>query len=160
MEIRLAQAEDIPGILTLLRQVGQVHHRGRPDIFRAGAQKYNEAQLRTMLDQPEAPIFVGVEAGKLLGYGFCFLKCHQGDPVIADFRELYIDDLCVEENCRGQQVGRRLYEHICRHARTLGCRSVTLNVWCCNPGAMAFYKKMGMRPQKVGMETILEDSQC
>ena len=39
MEIRLAKTEDIPGLLELLRQVGQVHHELRPDIFRDGAQK-------------------------------------------------------------------------------------------------------------------------
>ena len=42
MEIRFAEPRDVTGILHLLRQVGQVHHQGRPDIFRAGAQKYRE----------------------------------------------------------------------------------------------------------------------
>ena len=160
MEIRFAQPEDIPGILDLLLQVGQVHHLGRPDIFRAGAQKYNDRQVLAMLDRRDDPIFVATEGGKVLGYGFCFLKVHENDPVIADFRELYIDDLCVDESCRGQQVGKQLYRHICDYAKTLGCRSVTLNVWSCNPGAMAFYEKMGMLPQKVGMEMILEDAEC
>ncbi|MCQ2408202.1 MAG: GNAT family N-acetyltransferase, partial [Oscillospiraceae bacterium] len=32
---------------------------------------------------------------------------------------------------------------------------VTLNVWAGNPGAQAFYEKCGMKPQKIGMETIL-----
>ena len=39
MEIRLAAAKDIPGILALLQQVGQVHHDIRPDIFRPDCQK-------------------------------------------------------------------------------------------------------------------------
>ncbi len=157
MDIRPAQTRDISGIISLLLQVGQVHHLGRPDIFQAGAQKYNETQVENMLDDPENPIFVAVNNGLVLGYGFCFLRTFAGDPVIADHRELYIDDLCVEENSRGQHVGKALYDHICDYAKALGCRSVTLNVWCCNPGAMAFYEKMGMKPQKIGMETILED---
>lgn len=157
MEIRLAQTRDIPGMIRLLLQVGQVHHQGRPDIFRAGAQKYNETQLKTMLDDPKNPIFIAFEDGQVLGYGFCMLKVHENDPVIADYRELYIDDLCVDETCRGQQVGKKLFAHICQYAPTLGCRSVTLNVWSCNPGAMAFYEKMGLKPQKVGMELLLEE---
>jgi len=32
---------------------------------------------------------------------------------------------------------------------------VTLNVWSCNPSALAFYESMGMKVQKIGMETIL-----
>lgn len=157
MEIRIAEKKDIPGIIALLRQVGQVHHRGRPDIFRAGAQKYNEAQVEGMLADAKNPIFVAVEDIFVMGYGFCFLKEYAGDTVMTDRRELYIDDICVDEACRGKHVGSRLYDHICTYARSLGCYSVTLNVWSCNQGAMAFYEKLGMRPQKVGMETILEN---
>ena len=158
MEIRFAQREDIPGILSLLLQVGQVHHQGRPDIFRAGAQKYNENQVAAMLGQPENPIFVAVQESTVLGYGFCFLKKHSGDPVIADHRELYIDDLCVDESCRGQHIGKQLYAHICNYAKELGCYNVTLNVWSCNESAMGFYKSLGMTPQKIGMEMILENN--
>ena len=158
MVIRKAQKQDIPGIIDLLRQVGQVHHRGRPDIFRAGAQKYDEAQVADMLEDPENPIFVAAEGEQVLGYGFCFLKKHEGDPVIADFRELYIDDLCVDETCRGQHIGRQIYDAICRYARMRKCRCVTLNVWCCNAGAMKFYEALGLKPRKIGMETILEES--
>ena len=155
MNIRFAQAGDIPGILSLLRQVGQVHHQGRPDIFRQGAQKYDETQILAMLDKPEIPIFIAAEGESVLGYCFCFVKESQGDPVIADHKELYIDDLCVDENCRGKRVGKTLYEAACNHARTIGCYNVTLNVWSCNESAMGFYKALGMQPQKVGMETIL-----
>ena len=68
---------------------------------------------------------------------------------------LYIDDICVNENARGQGVGRALYEQILEYAREKGCYNVTLNVWSCNPGAMAFYEKLGLAPYKVGMEQIL-----
>ena len=157
MEIRFGENRDIPGIIALLRQVGQVHHQGRPDIFRAGAQKYDEGQVAQMLGDPENPIFVATDGKKVLGYGFCFLKKFENDTVICDHRELYIDDLCVDEACRGMHIGRTLYERICAYARTLGCRSVTLNVWSCNEKAMGFYEKLGLMPQKVGMEMLLEN---
>ena len=157
MEIRFAEIGDVPGILALLRQVGQVHHEGRPDIFRAGAQKYGASQVIAMLNKPGSPIFVAAQGGVVLGYCFCMMKKHEKDPVIADHRELYIDDLCVDENCRGQHIGKSLYETACRYAAKTGCRSVTLNVWTCNESAMAFYEKLGMKPQKIGMEYILED---
>ena len=41
MEIRKACAGDIPGMIELLLQVGEVHHKFRPDLFRSGAQKYD-----------------------------------------------------------------------------------------------------------------------
>lgn len=155
MEIRFAEIEDIPGILTLLRQVGLVHHKGRPDIFRCNAQKYGASQVIAMLNKPATPIFVAVEEKKVLGYCFCIVKEHKLDPVIADHTELYIDDLCVDEGCRGQHVGKALYENACRYARQRGCYNVTLNVWSCNEGAIRFYESCGLKPQKIGMETIL-----
>lgn len=155
MEIRFAEIEDIPGILMLLRQVGLVHHKGRPDIFRCNAQKYGASQVIAMLNKPATPIFVAVEEKKVLGYCFCIVKEHKLDPVIADHTELYIDDLCVDEGCRGQHVGKALYENACRYARQRGCYNVTLNVWSCNEGAIRFYESCGLKPQKIGMETIL-----
>ena len=45
MEIRFAKAQDVPGMIKLLKQVGKVHHEGRPDIFRVNAQKYSASQI-------------------------------------------------------------------------------------------------------------------
>ena len=45
MEIRFAKAQDVPGMIKLLQQVGKVHHEGRPDLFRSNAQKYSPSQL-------------------------------------------------------------------------------------------------------------------
>lgn len=158
MEIRFAEIEDVPGILQLLKQVGQVHHLGRPDIFRAGAQKYGASQVIAMLNKPRNPIFVAVEGEAVVGYCFCMVKVHEKDPVIADYTELYIDDLCIDETRRGQRIGTKLYETACRYAKQQGCYSVTLNVWSCNESAMAFYENLGLKPQKVGMEYILEET--
>ena len=158
MEIRFAKTADVPGILELLRQVGRVHHEGRPDLFRANAQKYGASQVIAMLDSPTTPIFVAVEESKVLGYGFCFIKECKQDPVLNDHTSLYIDDLCVDQACRGRHVGTALYETICDYAKMRKCYSVTLNVWCCNEPAMRFYEKCGLKPQKIGMETILEEN--
>lgn len=152
MDIRFAEAKDVTGILALLRQVGQVHHEGRPDIFRSGAQKYGASQVLAMLDSSKTPIFVAVEGKKVVGYGFCQVKIYDHDPVIADHTEIYIDDLCVDESCRGQGIGKKLYQEIMRYAKMRRADSVTLNVWCCNENAMKFYEALGFQPQKIGME--------
>ena len=71
MEIRRAENRDIPGMIELLKQVGQVHHEIRPDIFRGGAQKYSESDLSEILKDEMRPIFVAVEDGFVQGYAFC-----------------------------------------------------------------------------------------
>ena len=155
MEIRLAQVRDIPGIIDLLQQVGEVHHRIRPDLFRSGAQKYNETDLESLLTDPARPIFAAVEDGKLLGYCFCILEETKNNPVLMDDKTLYIDDLCVDETIRGKHVGKALYAHARAYAKEIGCRSLTLNVWCGNDSAMAFYEKRGLKPRKIYMEDRL-----
>lgn len=157
MDIRLAEPQDVPGILALLRQVGDVHHQGRPDVFRSNAQKYGASQILAMLDSVTNPIYVAVEEGKVLGYGFCMVKTYFRDPVIADHTTLYIDDLCVEESHRGEHIGSAIYHKILNFARMHHCHNVTLNVWACNQNAIKFYEALGMKPQKIRMETLLEE---
>ena len=155
MEIRFARAQDVPGIIKLLQQVGEVHHVGRPDIFRENAQKYSSSQVLEMLGKQDNPIFVAVEEDVVLGYGFCFMENYRSHSVMTDRTTLYIDDLCVLEECRGKHIGTAIYNEIVRYAKYRGCYNVTLNVWSCNEGAMKFYESLGMKPQKIGMETIL-----
>lgn len=155
MEIRKACAGDIPGMIELLLQVGEVHHKIRPDLFRSGAQKYDETALEALLQDPNRPIFAAVEDGKLLGYCFCILEITKDNPVLMDQKSLYIDDLCVDENTRGKHVGTALYDYTCAYAREIGCDTITLNVWCGNDSAMAFYESRGLRPRNIHMEAKL-----
>ena len=153
--VRRAEGRDIPAIMKLLVQVNMVHHNGRPDLFKGPTTKYTEAELEQILQNDDTPVFVCVdESDNVLGHGFC-VKEHYGGQLMAERETLYIDDICVDENARGQHVGQAIYRHILDYARKLGCYNVTLNVWTCNPGAMKFYEKMGLRPYKIGMEEIL-----
>lgn len=156
MNIRRAEERDIPRMGELLLQVCRVHHDGRPDLFRAGGRKYDDEELRTLLKDAERPILVALdETGMVLGYAFCVYQRHRGEGSFNDMTTLYLDDLCVDESCRGQHVGRALYEAVLDMAREAGCYNVTLNVWSCNESAMRFYEKCGLKPQKLGMECIL-----
>ena len=61
MTIRFAREEDIPRIDQLLLQVCQVHHQGRPDLFRQGGRKYTDEELRVLLQDKNRPILVAVD---------------------------------------------------------------------------------------------------
>ncbi|MBQ8827846.1 MAG: GNAT family N-acetyltransferase [Clostridia bacterium] len=158
MQIRRAQIKDIDGINGLLRQVLTVHHNGRPDIFKAGTQKYTNDELITIINDDTKPIFVGIDEknnDKVLGYAFCVFQQHIGNNILTDIKTIYIDDLCVDENSRGQHIGKQLYEYVLNFAKENGFYNITLNVWSLNPGAIKFYEACGFKPQKIGMEVIL-----
>ena len=152
--IRRAEPRDIPAVLRLLRQVNLVHHQGRPDLFRL-ATKYGADDLSAIFSNDDAPVFVYDEDGAILGHAFCQIQTVQNDRLLCDRKTLYVDDICVDEAARGRGVGKALYTHVRDYARSLGCYNLTLNVWSCNPNALRFYERMGLVPQKVGMEQIL-----
>ncbi len=155
MTIRRAENKDIDGINILLRQVLDVHQKGRPDIFKKNAKKYTDDELLEIIADDKRPIFVAEESGEILGYAFCIFRQHIGSNILTDIKTLYIDDLCINERHRGKHIGSALYEHVLSFAKAESCYNVTLNVWTCNQGALRFYEKMGLLPQKIEMEKIL-----
>lgn len=155
MEIRHATEKDIKAILNLLSQVLEIHHNGRPDIFKPNVTKYDENDLKALLEDKSRPIFICEKATRVLGYAFCIICEIRNDNILCDTKTLYIDDLCVDEGARGEGAGRALYSYVVDYAKSIGCHSITLNVWECNEGARRFYEKMGLVPRKTVMEKIL-----
>lgn len=155
LQIRRAEKKDMKGINKLLNQVLMVHHKGRPDLFRADTKKYTDKELMDILKDDTRPVFVAVDGEEVLGYTFCMFQQHLNDNILTDIKTLYIDDLCVEEEKRGFHIGKQLYEYTVDFARREGCYNLTLNVWSCNQSAIRFYESCGLIPQKIGLETIL-----
>ena len=152
--IRKANKNDIGRIIELLHQVNMVHHEIRPDLFKSYTTKYNEQELEALLDNDSKPIFV-YDDGEVLGHAFCQITDVKSHKLLQDARTLYIDDICVDEKARGKHVGKALYEFVRDYAKSIGCYNMTLNVWEGNDPALSFYKNMGMKVQKTGMEEII-----
>ncbi|SDH88786.1 Ribosomal protein S18 acetylase RimI [Pseudobutyrivibrio sp. 49] len=157
MTIRLAQEKDIPKIIDLLQQVLEVHAKIRPDIFISGTTKYSFDDVKEMLCVESKPIYVAAdENDNVLGYAICEIKETPEDATNkVKFKQLYIDDLCVDEKARGQHVGRALFEYVKEEAKRMGCYEVTLAVWTGNDRAEAFYEGLGMKTKERIMEFIL-----
>ena len=165
---------DLAVVNKLLYQVEDLHRVGRPDIFKPGEKKYTDEQLLQIFKSELTPVFVAVahcasevdgssladasgdgSEERVLGYVFCIVQQTVGAKCIFDHKTLYIDDLCVDESARGKGVGKILYDYALDYARSIGCHNVTLHVWEKNPGARAFYEKMGMGVQQTTMEVVL-----
>lgn len=155
MTIRKATENDMPALHRLLKQVNRIHHDGRPDLFKLG-EKYTNDELAAILQNENKPIFVAEDDhGDVKGYAFCVYKNEPETTLLHAMHTLYIDDLCVDENCRGQHIGRALFEHVKAFAKENGFYNVTLNVWALNESAQRFYEHCGLRPQRTTMEVIL-----
>ena len=156
MIIRKAEEKDVDRLHEMLRQVQQIHSDGRPDIFKSGRTKYTSSELESIIECDRTPIFVAEKATRVLGYAFCIIKETKNDNILHDSKTLYIDDLCVDEDARGEGIGSALYEYVLEYAKSIGCNSITLNVWECNKSARSFYEKKGLVPQKTIMEYVIK----
>ena len=90
MTVRFACEKDIPQMNSLLYQVERVHQQGRPDLFKEGAKKYTDNELKAMLKDKTKPIFAAVDENDVMkGYAFCVFQEHKGDNVLTDIKTLY-----------------------------------------------------------------------
>lgn len=153
MLIRRANENDLNGVNSLLCQVLTVHAEGRPDIFIAGQKKYTDDELIEIFKNDETPVFVAEnEAKQIVGYAFCVYKETENSHILHGRREIYIDDLCVDEKFRGKHIGTELFQYIETLAAKQKIDAITLNVWALNKPAMKFYEKCGFTPLKTIME--------
>ena len=156
MRIRKAEEKDIPRIMELLGQVLEIHAEIRPDIFIPGTTKYTVTELAELLKQEDKPIYLAVNDEDVCrGYAFCQLKEQDFSTNMVQFKSLFIDDLCVDKDARGQHIGEYLFEYVKQEAKKMGCYEVSLNVWAGNTSAEHFYEKMGMKTKERQMEYIL-----
>lgn len=156
MNIRRASEKDIDSLIKLLQEVLEIHANIRPDIFISGTTKYTRSDLLEKLANDEEPIYVAVdENDEVMGYAFCAIKQQPFSTNMVPFKSLYIDDLCVDSNYRGQHIGEQLFEYVKTEAKRLGCYEVTLAVWAGNDGAERFYDRIGFKTKERIMEYIL-----
>lgn len=157
MIIRFAEERDIPDIERLLYQVCNVHSQSRPDLFKSNGKKYDRKQISKLISNNDKPIFVAFdeENQRVLGYAMCVMKTIKNNTALLDMKNLYIDDLCIDENFRGNGIGSQIYDHVLKYAKNQGCYNITLNVWEGNEQAKRFYDKCGLSVQKTTLEKII-----
>ena len=154
--IRLANENDINDILVLLHEVHDIHAMKRPDIFKNNTTKYQKKDIIEILKDENKPIFVFADQEKVVGYAFCIVKDIKNDNNLQDYRYIFIDDLCVEEEYRNKFIGTELYNHVKQYAKAKNAKSIRLNVWNLNEKALNFYQKNGMEILEYVMEEKLE----
>ncbi|MBO5646541.1 MAG: GNAT family N-acetyltransferase [Clostridia bacterium] len=150
-----AGERDIPEMLRILREVGAVHAEGRPDKFKAGACKYDDAALRVILADDDQPVFCVRDGENLLATAYLQIRRVEENSVLCRRLTVYVDDFCVSSESRGQHVGTHLMEHVIDYAREIGADNILLNVYEFNTAALRFYESLGMTTESRHMELAL-----
>lgn len=147
-DIRRAIPDDADRLLDLLCQVEAVHQKGRPDMFRVNGTKYTVPELLEIIADDSTPVFVAVHEGRVVGYIFGVVNEVRDSTMLFDMKTLHLEDVCIDEECRGMGVGSLLMEYVTDWARANRFDRMDLDVWEFNEGARRFYERYGFSTQK------------
>ncbi len=136
-QIRLASREDVPTILSLIRELAE-YERAPNDVVAT------ESGLAEALfgEHPAAEVLIGEEADAPV----CFALFFHNFSTWIGRRGLYLEDLFVRPEVRGKGYGRALLVRLAAIAHERGCGRMEWAVLDWNEPAIQFYRKLGARP--------------
>lgn len=132
--IRPATVDDLPTIVELLQLKAEFD--GCPDALTATAD-----QLKRDLfgDNVLSYVLLAEVNGFLAG----FATYHRIYSTFIAKPGIWLDDLYLRPQFRGQGIGRSLFLKLCEIAQEIGCGRIDWTVDVNNDLAIAFYQKMG-----------------
>lgn len=155
--IRNAVGSDCEKIRPLQKEIADLHHNGRSDLFKPKARYFEQKDFDARLSDPNHFIFIAEDGfGKVAGYAFTWINRYRDHSTYIDFDCFYIDDICVLESHRRKGIGKLLFETCKAQAIKSGCKNMELGIWQFNETAIEFYKSMGMTERVIRMEYKLE----
>ena len=136
-EIRTARMEDVPVILQLIRDLA-TYERAPNEVTAT------EEQLVDVLfgERPAAEVLLAFEGKLPVGFAVYFYNFSTwlGRP------GLYLEDLFVKPEKRGEGYGRALLVELANIARDRGCGRMEWAVLNWNEPAIKFYRTLGAKP--------------
>lgn len=158
INIRTAVAEDCERIRPIQEEIANLHHKGRPDLFKTEARYFTEETFMERLNDPKHTVYIAeTDQGEVVGYAFAWIVSYRDHPTYIDFDCFYIDDICVLKSYRRKGIGKRLFACCKQKGREQKCKMLDLGVWGFNKDAIAFYENCGMTERIRKMEYRLED---
>lgn len=157
INIRAAVAEDRIRIRPLQKEIAELHHEGRPDLFKNEPRYFTDESFAQRLQDPTHTVLIAeTEQGEVVGYAFGWLISIRNHATYIDFDRFYIDDICVLKAHRGKGIGKKLFAACKDVAEKNGCKDMELGVWAFNESAIAFYRSCGMTDRVRRMQYNLE----
>jgi GNAT superfamily N-acetyltransferase len=135
--IDFATAADLETLADLLTELFTLESDFRPERDK------QLRGLRLIVDNPQiGRLFVLRVGREIAGMANALITVStaEGGPV------LLLEDVIVKEAFRGQQLGRKLVEHVLNWAAAEGMPRVTLLADRDNAAALAFYERLGFSP--------------
>ena len=145
MEIRDMESKDYPEIDRLMKELHELHVKGRPDLYTELEHPYSREEFEKIVSNPGIIAILAEEKSVVIGLCIGTLRKKSG---MVEMKTMYIEDLIVDRNFREKGIASQLYEEMEERGRNTGAKRLDLMVWEFNSDARRFYEKQGMRPQR------------
>lgn len=147
--VRRAVPEDIPAIARFAAELYTLHHGWDPVRFwdlgamSASRQAGREKFFRSLLEDSTALLWIAEQDGRAVGYAFAGLESHDYENLLEE--AIWVHDLYVIPEVRGQGVADRLMVAAAEHGQAVGCPLLVLTVAEANTRAQTFFARHGAR---------------
>ncbi len=139
MTIRRATPEDVPAIVQLVKDLAT--YEREPDAVKLTAESLHSALFG---QAPAVFAHVAEDGGEVQGFALWFLSFSTWEGV----HGVYLEDLYVRPEARGQGLGKALLRTLAELAVERGYARVEWSVLDWNAPSIVFYESLGARPQE------------
>lgn len=147
--IKELNVNDFTVVESIIAKLHKLHVENRPDFYIENEHPINKKEYKAMLNNQNKINIAYIIDDEIVGVCLATIK----DRIE---KSIYIDDIFVLEEFRHQGVVTKLYKQIESIAKDIGAKRIDLTVWQFNKTAMNFYKSLGMKTQRIVLETRLE----
>ncbi len=134
--IRFAGPEDVSTILSFIMRLAEFENLSHEVMAT------EEILKDSLFIKNQAEVIIGELKGEPVAFALFF---HNFSTFLGK-ANLYLEDLFVDDSCRGMGLGKVMFSCLAKIAVERGCER--LDWWCLdwNEGSIAFYLSMGARP--------------
>lgn len=136
---RLDISDKSKGFIELLQQLS---------ICDSVSDKEYEERFRELSSQGDDHVICVIEdnhSGKIIGTGSVFIE----KKFLRNCGKVgHIEDVVVDTNARGMNLGKKIIKFLTDHARSMGCYKVILD---CSVENRSFYEKCGFKQKEIQM---------
>ena len=137
--IRELTISDFEKVEPMMAALHKIHVENRSDFYSENAHPITKKEFKNKIALTFA------ENGEIAGIALATIKNRT-------VRSIYIDAIFVLEPFRRRGIATRLFRQIQDTASEIGAERMDLMVWAFNAPALAFYKSLGMKEQRIVLE--------
>ena len=154
--VRVAVMEDADAIASLTAEVQELHNEALPDVFKTPSDRlFPREKLETLLRDANSTVAVAESNDDVIGHVYgVIMQRAENDFKVAD-KYMYVQQIGVRKDFRGQGVGRALIAFIEGRAVASAVTGLQVDYWAFNTRAQSFFESCGFSASQVLMRRTL-----